>query len=331
MHCGTTDLALRFTQCIAGQLILHCWTTYLSAVSFTITKIAELTDHAGPIYALGKSAESGHFLTGSSDRFVAEWSFEKQSQTQFAVSVGKGVYALHLIQSTGQLLIGNADGGIHVIDLEKKAEQRFFDLHKKGCFGFCEIPSIGSVLSIGGDGMLTQWDTESLDWIRSIPLTSSKLRSITSSDELNRVAVGGNDGLIHILEPEMLNELHTIEAKSEIYSLAFHPLKPVLISGHKDAHLRFWNTEDWSLIREIPAHNFAIYDIAFSPDGHRCASASFDKTLKVWSAENFDSPTRIDRASHEGHRSSVNAVLWLDNNNLVSISDDKAIMIWNIE
>jgi len=313
---------------------MHCACTvtpYLRTLPFAIKKIAELVAHNGPIYAIGKSSKPGHFLTGSSDRYIAEWSLESKAQTNIVVNVGKGVYSLHLIQSTGQLLIGNADGGIHVVDLHEKVEARLFDLHKKGCFGFCEIESIGSILSIGGDGTLAQWESKSLRFVRSIPLTNSKLRSITSSVKSIKIALGGNDGLIHMLEPEMLNEVLTFKTGSEIYSLAFHPKKPVLISGHKDAFLRFWNTENGTLIREIPAHNFAIYDIAFSPDGKLCCTTSFDKTLKIWDAENFDQPTRVDRQSYDGHRSSVNGVIWLENQTLASVSDDKAIMIWNIE
>ena len=33
---------------------------------------------------------------------------------------------------------------------------------------------------------------------------------------------------------------------------------------------------------EIAAHNYAIYDIAFSPDLRFCATASRDKTIKIW-------------------------------------------------
>ena len=63
------------------------------------------------------------------------------------------------------------------------------------------------------------------------------------------------------------------------------------------------------------------------------ASASRDKSIKIWDPRNFKLLKVID-ASKKGmnaHINSVNKLLWLSYNNyLVSASDDRSIMVWEI-
>ncbi|NNE55768.1 MAG: hypothetical protein HKN32_07090, partial [Flavobacteriales bacterium] len=140
----------------------------------------------------------------------------------------------------------------------------------------------------------------------------------------------GSDGYTHVLDTEMLNEVATLYSDDAVNAVSWHPKKPVLVTGGKDAHLRFWNTETWKEIRAIPAHNFAIYDIEFNRSGTRCITTSFDKTIKIWDTETFDVLHRIDH-KEGGHRSSVNCALFDERGQLWTASDDHKIKIWNIE
>nr|MDQ3100792.1 hypothetical protein [Bacteroidota bacterium] len=112
-------------------------------------------------------------------------------------------------------------------------------------------------------------------------------------------------------------------------SLAFHPAKPVLISGGKDGYLRFWRTDqDHQLTREIAAHKGGIYRILFNDDGSLCATCSRDRTIKIWNANSFEPLHRLDRVAG-GHTHSVNSILWIDDL-LISASDDRTLIAWPI-
>jgi WD repeat-containing protein 61 len=92
--------------------------------------------------------------------------------------------------------------------------------------------------------------------------------------------------------------------------------------------LNIWSTDSFSLFKSIPAHNYAIYAISFSPDKKYFATSSRDKTVKIWDAETFEVLVRLDKEKFQGHLNSVNKVLWMENNILLSCGDDRSILAW---
>lgn len=106
-----------------------------------------------------------------------------------------------------------------------------------------------------------------------------------------------------------------------------------MISGSRDAKLKIWDVSaDYQQVEEIAAHLYAINHIAFSPDGTHFATASMDKSIKVWDANEMKLLKVIDKARHTGHGTSVNKLLWTSyNNQLVSASDDRSISVWDVQ
>jgi WD40 repeat protein len=103
-----------------------------------------------------------------------------------------------------------------------------------------------------------------------------------------------------------------------------------LLSGGKDGFLNIWSCKNFELIKSLPAHNFALYGICFHPNENIFATASRDKSIKIWDAETIDVLAKLD-AKKGGHLNSVNRIYWSNYNNyLVSTGDDKTIIIWDI-
>jgi WD40 repeat protein len=97
--------------------------------------------------------------------------------------------------------------------------------------------------------------------------------------------------------------------------------------------MKVWSTVDYSLLESIPAHLYSIYSIAFHPTLPFIATASRDKSIKIWDAETFQLLKTISiEKGFDGHHLSINKIIWEPvNNKLISVSDDKLLKIWQID
>lgn len=287
---------------------------------------AIMSGHRGPVYALSASSRPGHFLSAGSDGNVVRWDLADPEQGHLLVRVGQAIFSLLLLDDANLLLIGTESGGLHVIDLNTGKEIHLFEVHRKGVFAMIGLPG-SRVLCAGGDGSFSLWETNAtgarrMQLLRQIPVCDAKLRGVAVAHDAAHFALACGDGTVRILDTQLFNELHTIQAHDgAAYACAWHPTKPVLLTAGRDGHLRSWRSDvGYKPLLELPAHEQSIYQIAIQKDGHHLATASRDGTAKLWDAATLQV---IDRMEHKGkgHTRSVNALLWVGDQ-LISACDD---------
>jgi WD40 repeat protein len=279
-------------------------------------------EHSAPVYAVCKGRAEDTVFSASGDCFVVEWNIRTLRQEAFAVKLEQPAYSVLYIAKSQTLWVGNARGGIHVVDTAAKKEIKLFATHEFGVYDLIENPHTGHIYAAGGDGLLSIY-TAQAEWVRSVPVCAGKLRQLLLHPTENKLYVACADGTVRCFETDFFNEIQTLQAHANgATALAFHPTKEVLFTGGKDAHLNIWKGDERLL--SMPAHEFAIYSIQFSPDP-KCPyflTASRDKTMKLWDAQTLEPLQRI-KAAH-----SINKAIWINPEIAVSAHDDRRVCVW---
>ena len=117
-------------------------------------------------------------------------------------------------------------------------------------------------------------------------------------------------------------------------SLSFDPLSKRTVTTHfhylelkMDYFMRVWDNDTGELLVEMTGHSDRVSHAAFSPDGRRVLSASWDRSAKVWDAE-----SGLCLFSLEGHQDALTkAIFSTDGCYIATASRDRNVHLWTGE
>jgi centriolar protein POC1 len=298
----------------------------------TVTKSAEFTGHTNPIFALTLSQKPGILFTGGNDKGVVEWSLKTNSFIKVMFPVAASVYAIHCPQDYPLMFTGLRNGNVLAFDFLKQELLSPFRHHQKPVFDIRSVNTKKELLVASEDGTVSIWSLDTMQLLHTIKVSNDTVRCISISPDEKQAAFGCRDSEIKIFDLEDYTLLNVLKGHTmAVFSLQYSPAGDYLVSGSRDAQVKIWDTTTFELIQNIPAHLFAVNHIAFHPTQPYFATASMDKSIKLWGADDFKLYKVISREKgFDTHRLSVNKVVWY-NNQLLSASDDKKIILWDVE
>ncbi|KAL4259014.1 hypothetical protein AB1N83_010713 [Pleurotus pulmonarius] len=128
---------------------------------------------------------------------------------------------------------------------------------------------------------------------------SATIQSTAFSADGTRVFSGLSDGTIRIWDLSVdYSKPDTPEPEyyGTIEGVAFSPADGTRICtwAWSKHHIRVWDLSTGRLLLELKGHTLRVTSVAFSPDGTQIASASNDKTIRIWDSVNGHQVKKLD-------------------------------------
>merc|ERR1711871_1005867 len=188
-----------------------------------------------------------------------------------------------------------------------------------------------------GHVMIWNYATETL--VRSIEVVELPVRGARFIVRKQWFICGSDDFKLRVYNYNTSEKLREWEAHNDyIRCIEVHPSQPVVLTSSDDLTIKLWNWEKrWDLMQTFEAHSHYVMQVKLNPkDTNTFASASLDKTIKVWGITGgAKGGTTLDpHFTLEGHEKGVNCIDYYpgaDKPYLLSGADDFVVRIWDYQ
>lgn len=225
------------------------------------------------------------------------WNLDTGKQVRVFGQYPGGYWAV-AISSDGKRAFtsGSGNNTARLFDLTNGKELKQFNGHNMAIWGAAFLKDGKHVVTGAWDQTIRVWDLNTGKEVRAFKKVRGAVRCLALSPDGKRLAVG-------------------------------HFTNTAGGGNQGPGTLRLWDVAKGEEIRAFDGHTAPITSVAFSPDGKKIITSSFDRTLRLWDADKGKELKRF-----EGHTDSVESVAFTPDGRRViscSVGKDPTVRIWD--
>ncbi|OIT02744.1 coatomer subunit beta'-2 [Nicotiana attenuata] len=181
-------------------------------------------------------------------------------------------------------------------------------------------------------GTLCIWNYQTQAMAQSFEVTELPVRSAKFIARKQWIVAGADDMFIRVYNYNTMDKVKVFEAHTDyIRCVAVHPTLPYVLSSSDDMLIKLWDWEKgWLCTQIFEGHSHYVMQVTFNPkDTNTFASASLDRTIKIWNLGSPDPNFTLD-----AHLKGVNCVDYFtggDKPYLITGSDDHTAKVWDYQ
>ena len=193
-----------------------------------------------------------------------------------------------LLAAAGGLPARN--GEVKIWDVEKRLALRTIVGHADCIYAVEFAPDGKSLATASYDKLIKLWDVESGKEIRTLKDHIDAVYALAFTPDGKRLVSASADRGVKIWDVASGERLYTLSEPTDgLNTLAIDPAGKRVAAGGLDRTIRVWSLGEKSgtLLNSLIAHEDAILQLAWSPDGKYLVSSSADKEVKVFKADDL--------------------------------------------
>jgi coatomer subunit beta' len=181
-----------------------------------------------------------------------------------------------------------------------------------------------------GSIMIWNYDTQSL--VKTIEVSPLPVRNAKFVARKQWIITSSDDMQVRVFNYNTMEKVAAFEAHTDyIRHIEIHHSLPCFLTCADDMTIKMWDWDKNFICTQVfEGHSYYVMMVKFNPkDANTFASASLDRTIKVWGIGSAHPHFSLD-----GHERGVNCIDYYpggDKPYLISGADDKTVKIWDYQ
>lgn len=194
----------------------------------------------------------------------------------------------------------------------------------------------GRLVATGSNPEVVLWDSATGKRLATLNSHTGQIYSVAWSPVSNLLASAADDGTVRVWDAQAGRTIQTLKTASNasFLSVAWSPDGREVVAGTPDGDVVRWNAQTgaqvatWSGPAKQQGHGgeypFAVWGVAWSPDGHHIASTRYDDLILLWDVATGRSQA-IPKTDTQ-----PNTVAWSPDGRQFAVTDDEGkVILWN--
>ncbi len=181
-------------------------------------------------------------------------------------------------------------GEVKIWDVEKRAPLHTITGHADCIYAVEFAPDGKRIATASYDKLIKLWDVESGKEIRTLKDHIDAVNALAFTPDGKRLVSASADRGVKIWDVASGERLYTMSEPTDgLNTMAIDPQGNRVAAGGLDRTIRVWSLGEKSgtLVNSLIAHEDAILQLAWSPDGQYLISSSADKEVKEFKADDL--------------------------------------------
>ena len=251
----------------------------------TRTNTATLSGHTDYVRSVAFSPDGRILAAGVNDGTIKLWDVETRTNTATIEGHTGPVRSVDFSDGT-TLASGSDDHTVKLWDIEAQTNTATLVAHDSWVAAVAFSPDGTTLASGADDNTIRLWDVETGRNTATLEEHTSRVFSVGFSRDGTMLLSASADRTVRLWDLETRRSTATFRHGEPVRSVDISPEGSTLVStGRRDIML--WDVATGRNVASLEGHTSFVEFVTFSPDGATVASASLDRTVKLWNVSRW--------------------------------------------